>query len=413
MRGVKTTGQNRSYAKVYGPRERNAACIQRLLDMGVEIVGKVKGTQFASGEQPTADWIEYSCPWNPRGDGYLSPRGSSTGSGVAIAGYEWLDVAIGSDTSGSMRSPSSVMGVFGNRPTHGLLDLDGMIPCSRVLDTAAFATRDVDIFDRFNKAWYPLPHIVNANCRPKRLLYPEDYLPYENPEAQRLMDSFVSEMEIFLGVKAHRINLAAFWDEDNPTENAIPLKEFVQDILNPLVWYGFSRELAQFRLDHKRIFHSEPYIDPVIQIACEKGDEITSDDLSRILKKKDLYKQWMEEKVFLSAEDGHLDTIIMYPVGDPLPFYRDTYRLHPSKLTTYDWRDKEDHQACLAGLPAISVPIGQTSYKSRVSGKMERVPASIAIMGARYTDHALTTLLKDMLAARNLPSIVKTGKEAF
>lgn len=153
--GVPTTGQCRAYGNLYGARNTTAPCIQRLLDLGAVLVGKTKGTQFASGEQPTADWIEFSCPWNPRGDGYLSPRGSSTGTGVAVAAYNWLDFAVGSDSkllpiarrpgqvpgllcltlfpaSGSMRSPAAVMGIFGNRPTHDLLgDLEGMIPCAR------------------------------------------------------------------------------------------------------------------------------------------------------------------------------------------------------------------------------------------------------------------------------------------
>ncbi len=153
VHGVPTTAQCRAYSQLYGSSKATAPCIQRLLDLGAVLVGKTMATQFASGEQPTADWIEFLCPWNPRGDGYLSPRGSSTGTGVAVATYDWIDMAVGSDSellpttkaptvtpletdappaSGSMRSPAAVMGLFGNRPTHGLFgDLDGMVPCAR------------------------------------------------------------------------------------------------------------------------------------------------------------------------------------------------------------------------------------------------------------------------------------------
>lgn len=98
LKGVKTTGQSRSYEKLYGPRTETAAIVKRLVELGAVIVGKTKCTQFASSDQPTADWVDYHCPWNPRGDGYLSPRGSSTGTCVALAGYDWVDVGIGSDS---------------------------------------------------------------------------------------------------------------------------------------------------------------------------------------------------------------------------------------------------------------------------------------------------------------------------
>lgn len=99
VKGLKTSGQCKAYAELYTKAEETAQALLELLELGAVIVGKAKCTQFACGEQPTADWIETLCPWNPRGDGYLSPRGSSTGSGVAVAAYEWIDVGIGTDST--------------------------------------------------------------------------------------------------------------------------------------------------------------------------------------------------------------------------------------------------------------------------------------------------------------------------
>lgn len=48
-------------------------------------------------EEPL-ECIDWPTPWNPRADGYQSPAGSSSDSGVAIAAYDWLDIAIGSDS---------------------------------------------------------------------------------------------------------------------------------------------------------------------------------------------------------------------------------------------------------------------------------------------------------------------------
>ena len=98
LKGVKTTGQSRSYEKLYGPQPKTASIVTWLMSLGALIIGKSKCTQFASSDQPTADWVDYFCPINPRGDLYLSPRGSSTGTCVAIAGYAWCDLGLGTDS---------------------------------------------------------------------------------------------------------------------------------------------------------------------------------------------------------------------------------------------------------------------------------------------------------------------------
>ncbi|OAL48036.1 hypothetical protein IQ07DRAFT_613381 [Pyrenochaeta sp. DS3sAY3a] len=70
--------------------------------MGAVVIGKTKTTQFALGERPTADYVDQLAPFNPRGDGYQHPQGSSAGTGAALASYDWLDIATGSDTGGSL-----------------------------------------------------------------------------------------------------------------------------------------------------------------------------------------------------------------------------------------------------------------------------------------------------------------------
>lgn len=97
IEGVPTSASCRDFRSFYGVALATSPMVQRLIDAGAIIVGKTKTAQFASGEH-AHDWIDYECPFNPRGDGYLEPDGSSTGSAAAIAGYEWLDYAIGTDS---------------------------------------------------------------------------------------------------------------------------------------------------------------------------------------------------------------------------------------------------------------------------------------------------------------------------
>ncbi|KAF2797298.1 hypothetical protein K505DRAFT_298554 [Melanomma pulvis-pyrius CBS 109.77] len=86
------------------PAGETAPALQRLIDLGAVVVGKTKTTQFALGERPTADYVDQLAPFNPRGDGYQHPQGSSCGTGAGVASYDWLDFGTGSDTGGSALS---------------------------------------------------------------------------------------------------------------------------------------------------------------------------------------------------------------------------------------------------------------------------------------------------------------------
>src|SRR5579871_3613607 len=97
IKGIETSASSKAYANYHGPAKATAKAVERLVQLGAIIVGKTRTTQFASGEA-ARDWIEYQCPFNPRGDGYLDPAGSSTGSAVAIAAYSWLDYSLGTDS---------------------------------------------------------------------------------------------------------------------------------------------------------------------------------------------------------------------------------------------------------------------------------------------------------------------------
>lgn len=84
----------------------SAKIVQKLTALGAIVVGKTKTSQFANMENPTADWVDVHAPFNPRGDGYLSPSYSSAGSCAAVAAYDWLDVGLGTDSMYNRSLPS-------------------------------------------------------------------------------------------------------------------------------------------------------------------------------------------------------------------------------------------------------------------------------------------------------------------
>jgi aspartyl-tRNA(Asn)/glutamyl-tRNA(Gln) amidotransferase subunit A len=102
----------------------------RLREAGVIFLGKLSTWEFAVGG-PSHDlpWPAARNPWNTEHD----PAGSSSGSAVAVAAGLCLG-ALGTDTGGSVRSPASLCGIAGHKPTYGLVSRRGVLPLSFSLD---------------------------------------------------------------------------------------------------------------------------------------------------------------------------------------------------------------------------------------------------------------------------------------
>jgi len=109
LNGLKTGASSRAYTSLYPVRTKTAEVVQRLMDLGFVVIGKLKTTQFADPEWPTCDWVDYHPPFNPRGDGYLTTSGSSAGSAAAVASYDWMDFALGTDSMRALLDSSPAL----------------------------------------------------------------------------------------------------------------------------------------------------------------------------------------------------------------------------------------------------------------------------------------------------------------
>jgi amidase len=129
--GVPTTCGSKAVERTATPAQRDAACLSGSRAAGARIVGKANLHELAMLPIGTNPW--FGTPVNPL-DADLIPGGSSSGSAVAVANDE-ADVAIGSDTGGSVRLPSACCGTFGLKTTHGRVPVDGVWPLAPSLDT--------------------------------------------------------------------------------------------------------------------------------------------------------------------------------------------------------------------------------------------------------------------------------------
>src|SRR5439155_6265232 len=137
--GVPTTAGCRALARDAEPAKSDAACLAGSRAAGARIVGKANLHELAMLPIGTNPW--FGNPVNPL-DADLIPGGSSSGSAVAVATGE-ADVALGSDTGGSIRVPSACCGTVGLKTTYGRVPLDGVWPLAPSLDTVGPMARDV------------------------------------------------------------------------------------------------------------------------------------------------------------------------------------------------------------------------------------------------------------------------------
>ena len=89
MAGLRTSLSNRGYYAVSEPSNTTAPALDRLLQAGAVIVGVTKTSTLISREDPVES-ADFQAPFNPRGEGFQSPVGSSSGSAAAIASYREL-----------------------------------------------------------------------------------------------------------------------------------------------------------------------------------------------------------------------------------------------------------------------------------------------------------------------------------
>jgi aspartyl-tRNA(Asn)/glutamyl-tRNA(Gln) amidotransferase subunit A len=120
---------------------RHAAPVQRLLDAGWRAVGKTHTVELAYGGWGANRAV--GAPWNPWDSKvHRAPGGSSSGSAVAVAAG-LCDLALGTDTGGSVRIPASACGVVGLKPGRGLVSLRGVHDLAPSLDTCGTLARTV------------------------------------------------------------------------------------------------------------------------------------------------------------------------------------------------------------------------------------------------------------------------------
>ena len=241
--GWATGGGNPDWARFVPMPSKHAWVVERLLSSGASIVGKT-GTDEVSlgilGENPFT-----GTPINPSSPNRV-PGGSSSGSASAAAAGI-CDFALGTDTGGSVRVPSSFCGLYGIRPTHGRIDFSGICAQAPSSDTVGWMARDAAVFARVGVALFGEP---TPTALPGMLLVATDAFGFADPAVAEALAPMVDRLARLIGARRNETlapqGLSVWKDAQRTLQSSEALKTFSPwlDRFNPRMQYGVARNLA-------------------------------------------------------------------------------------------------------------------------------------------------------------------------
>ncbi|EXF79854.1 hypothetical protein CFIO01_08311 [Colletotrichum fioriniae PJ7] len=389
VKGVGTSGGNRAYFYLYGRQNNTAPAIQRLIDLGAVLV------------------VDLHAPFNPRGDGYQDPSGSSTGPGAGVGAYDWLDLAVGSDTGGSMRGPAGSQGLFGNRPSTGAISLEHVIPLSPVSDTAGMFARSGSLWAKVTQAWYP-DFASNYTSYPT-ILYQSTARGGAwsggnvSDEATNVITSFVGKLESFLQANSTPANYTQLWSETHG-EAPADVNEMLYLTYGVYVSHDQWQELGKpFFEEYAAKFDGrQPYINPGPLARWEWGQVHSTEEVyAQGLHNISLFRSWYETEGYGRHDpESCSEGLYIYPWSVGQPSYRDVYI---QARTTPPLGFDDSSVPVMAGAPEVVVPIGEVPYNSTKSLYTEYLPVTMALRMARGCDHHLANLRESIaLSITNL-----------
>ena len=142
--GLVTGAGNPDWARTHAPATVDAEAVSALLGAGATLTGRAVTDELAFSIIGMN--AHYGAPRNARAADRI-PGGSSSGSASAVA-HGLVDVALGTDTGGSVRIPAACNGLYGLRPTHGRVSLAGVVPAAPSFDTCGWFARDLPTLER-------------------------------------------------------------------------------------------------------------------------------------------------------------------------------------------------------------------------------------------------------------------------
>ncbi|HEU23863.1 MAG: Asp-tRNA(Asn)/Glu-tRNA(Gln) amidotransferase GatCAB subunit A [Mesoaciditoga sp.] len=382
--GTRTTCASKILENYVSPY--TATAVQKILDKGATLVAKTNMDEFAMGA--STEYSAFFTTKNPL-DPERVPGGSSGGSAAAVASG-MVPFALGSDTGGSIRQPASFCGLVGYKPTYGLVSRYGLVAFASSLDQIGPITQNVRdaaligeiIFGRdpkdsttVEKNLSLLKEIENS-IKNFKFAVPKEFVRDLNPDVKKIFEESIDRFKK-MDVKIEEVSIpslkysVAVYYIIAPAEASSNLARYdgiryglsvegksIDEVYMKTKDEGFGREVKR-RIMIGTFTLSATYYDAYFDKAQRTRAKIV-DEMNKIFDSYD-------------AIIGPTTPNVAFKIGQlssPLEYYlQDIYTI----------------PANLAGLPAVSLPMG----------KIGNMPVGLQIMCKRFEDDKMLRIARN------------------
>jgi amidase len=353
--GYPTSGGQPLLLALLGVQQRTAPTVQKLLDAGARFAGKTITDELAFSMNGQNH--HFGAPVNG-----AAPRritgGSSSGSASAVSNG-LCDFALGTDTGGSVRAPSSHCGLVGLRPTHGRVSLQDVLDLSPSFDTCGWFARDVPTFARVADVL-----LGDDSCvlpPGVRLLAPTDLWQLATPAAADALAPVRSRIADVLG-------------------QAKPVQSVLDD-LDTMYWqYRYVQGYEAWKTDGAFITRFAPPLGPDVAQRFTWCSEVTEAQASGARAFRDRFRTHLAS---LLGDDG---VLLLPTMPDIAPLAEE------SGDALEDYRSRALRLLCSAGLsgfPQLSLPLG----------RRDGAPLGLSLLGPAGSDRSLVRLAERIAQA--------------
>ena len=344
--GHKTGFGSPDWLATQEPAAKTAPVVAALLAAGADMVGKTQTDELTyslNGEN-----THYGTPVNVNAPGRI-PGGSSSGSAAATAG-KLVDFALGSDTGGSVRAPASFCGIYGIRPTHGRVSLEGACALAKSFDTAGWFARDAVLLERIGQVLLGNESPVQAGAG----LLAEDAFALLGTAAAAALLPAVEKIKTVLG----------------PLQPATVSAEGLPQ------WFQAFRTLQGAEIHQQLgawVSRVQPKLGPGVRERMQWTATITAADVAGAQAVRDAARRRMDELL------QHNAVLVLPTVPEIAPLLNTP----PAQLD--DFRARAMSLLCIAGhagLPQVTLPLAT----------LQGCPLGISLVAARGNDALLLSL---------------------
>ncbi|MDN6883798.1 amidase [Variovorax sp. CAN2819] len=346
--GYPTGGGNPIVLAMSGIKTRTAPTVQKLLDAGARFAGKTVTDELAFSMN--GNNAHFGAPVNGAAPLRIT-GGSSSGSASAVSS-RLCDFALGTDTGGSVRAPANHCGLYGLRPTHGRVSLEGALDLAPSFDTCGWFARDIGTFARVADVLLetdaaPLPERV-------RLLRPDDVWALAEPAAADALQAAADRVQALLGPA---------------TGTTAALESF-----DTMYWnFRYLQSREAWLTDGPLIERHAPPLGPGVAERFAWSREVTD---AQVATARVFRAAFREHLAALLGTDG---VLLMPTMPDIAPLRSD------SEAALEDYRNRAIRMLCIAGLagfPQLSMPLATR----------EGAPLGISLLGPAGSDRSLIAL---------------------